>query len=1044
MASRLWRFLNTDIRELFSAETIAEGTEAAGAVLELADTLQEEGANIQQLAPLVGKISTLLDVLNSPLVQIVGAGLPFVSMAAKLLAFYLEKSKNPPTLEQCVALVSQAAYLESLQGFFKDDELLSRIGETPVSAPVQRQIKQLSELELNEDDARKAVVCFHDCKLAAAFGQVLLARLQDAGLDEEEAQILTARVAWNTYRYMISAWAESGEAVQHLAQPSFSEWRQELTKYQSIDDYLTEQIAKKPLENVFGEGFTFRDIYVPLKAKSLDKNGNEVENGEALNLESWAKNVLQDPQKQDLVMFVQGGPGRGKSVFSRMFADWVREQLYPIWIPVLIRLRDIPKLQESFTNTLRDAVSAKFAGDDWLKDRNSKYLFLLDGFDELLLEGRTSGGLEQFLRQVSQFQRDSQQGQDMGHRVLITGRTLALQGIERQMPDNLERVRIEVMDSQLQQQWLDKWERIFDRATRAAFEAFLQDRRCPDRVKELAREPLLLYLLAAMHRDRELQVDDFEGGASSTVAKIKIYEQFLNWVLTKQRPEWLTRQLTEQEIDDLRRILSEAGLCVVQSGGEFASVKAIEFRLKQDEGAKALLEEAQKRIGDDPLRNALAAFYLQKGSQTGSVEFAHKSFGEFLCADRLKESILEWTERSPRRKRFNIQEEQLHWEIYDLLGYGALTPEIVEYLMGLLTASEEFRPVELFERLKDFYFRWGDGEFIDAPPENMPQKKMRQLREQGIQLGQRQIDVYAGLNVMILLLELHRYGQERDDLKDKIVFYPCGEPNSQGELDDRMGLLCIIGYSRCIGAVGFRDTVGAFLSSTNLSEVDLSGAYLGYTNLNGADLSRAKFRSIDLRSSDLISSDFTGTDLRSANLRDANLKGANLLEADLRGADFSGADLSSADLRGADFSGADLSDAYLSGAYLSGGYFSGADLSRTDLRNAVLIGTDLSGADLSGANLSGANLSGANLSGANLSGANLSDANLNRTNFIGADLSGADLSRADLSRADLSRADLSNGIFGDVRWDENTKWENVSGLETAVNLPEALRQQLGL
>ncbi|MGK7902994.1 MAG: NACHT domain-containing NTPase, partial [Hormoscilla sp.] len=781
MASRLWRFLNTDIRELFSAETIAEGTEAAEAVLELANTLQEEGANVQQLAPLVGNISTLLDVLNSPLGEIVGAGLPFVSIAAKLLAFYLEKTQKPPTLEQGVALVSQAAYLESLQEFLKkDSDLLSRIGQTPVSAPVQQQIKQLSELELDEDDAKRAVVCFHDCKLAEVFGQVLLARLQDAGLDEEEAQILTARVAWNTYRYMMSAWGESGDAVQHLPQPSFNEWRQELTKYQSIEDYLTEQIATKPLENVFGEDFTFRDIYVPLKAKPLDENGNEVYDAEAFDLENWANNVLQDPEKQDRVMFVQGGPGRGKSVFSRMFADWVGEKLYPIWIPVLIRLRDIPKLQESFTNTLRDAVSAKFAGDDWLKDRNTKYLFLLDGFDELLLEGRTSGGLEQFLRQVSQFQRDSQQGKDMGHRVLITGRTLALQGIERQMPDNLERVRIQVMDSQLQQQWLDKWERIFDRATREAFEAFLQDGRCPERVQELAREPLLLYLLAAMHRDRELQVEDFEG-ASSTIAKIKIYEKFLDWVLKRQRPEWLTRQLTEQEIDDLRRILSEAGLCVVQSGGEFASVKAIEFRLKQDEGAKALLEEAQKRIGDDPLRNALATFYLQKGSQEGSVEFAHKSFGEFLCADRLKESIIEWTELGKKRKKFDIPEEQLHWEIYDLLGYGALTPEIVEYLMGLLTASEEFRPVELFERLNDFYFRWCDGEFIDAPPENLPQKKMRQLREQGIQLGQRQVDVYAGLNVMILLLELHRYGQEREDLKDKIVFYLCGEPNSEGE-----------------------------------------------------------------------------------------------------------------------------------------------------------------------------------------------------------------------------------------------------------------------
>jgi len=973
MASRLWRFLNTDIEDLFSAESVTEGVEAAGKVFELAKVVQEKGSNVEQLAPFVGKISTLLDVLNSPLGEIVAAGLPFVSLGAKLLAFFLEKTKKQPTLEECIAIVSQVAYLESLKGFLKDDDLLSRIGQTPVSEPVQQQIKRLDEFELEEEDAKRAAICFHDCKLAEVFGRVLSARLQDAGLEESEAEILTARVAWNTYRYLIQAWAESGEAAKHLAPPTFREWQQAQEKYQSVEDYLREHIAQKPEEKVFGEDFTFRDIYVPLKAKPLDENGNEIDDAEAFDLETWAKNVLQDLQKQDRVMFVQGGPGRGKSVFSRMFADWVREKLYPIWIPVLIRLRDIPKLQESFPNTLRDAVSAKFAGDDWLKDRNTKYLFLLDGFDELLMEGRTSGGLEQFLRQVSQFQRDSQRGKDMGHRVLITGRTLALQGIERQMPDNLERVGIEVMDSQLQQQWLDKWERIFDRAKREAFEEFLQDRRCPDRVQELAREPLLLYLLAAMHRDGELQVDDFEG-ASSTVAKIKIYEQFLNWVLTKQRPEWLTRQLTEQEIDDLRRILSEAGLCVVQSGGEFASVKAIESRLKQDEGAKALLEEAQKRIGDNPLRNALVAFYLQKGSQEGSVEFAHKSFGEFLCADRLKESILEWTERSPRRKRFNIQEEQLHGEIYDLLGYGALTPEIVEYLMGLLTASEEFRPVELFDRLKDFYFRWGDGEFIDAPPENLPQKKMRQLREQGIQLGQRQIDVYTGLNVMILLLELHRYAQEREDLKDKIVFSPCGQRNFEGELDDPMWLLCIIGYSRCIGAFGFRDIVCRFLSGANLS---------------GANLIRA---------------DLSGADLKGAKLRGAKLSGADLIRAKLRG----------------------------------------AGLIRADLFCADLFCADLFCADLFRADLRGANLRGAKLSDADLSGADLRRANLIRADLRRADLIRADLSDANLIRADLRGADLSDGISGNILWDEATNWENVRGLETAVNLPEALRQQLGL
>jgi hypothetical protein len=952
MTTRLWKFLTTDIGELFSAETVKGGAEAGKAVLELAKTLKEQSPKIEELAPLVRQLSSLLDVLNSPLAQIAGAGLPFLPVGAALLKFYADKTKKQPTLAQCVALVSQAAYLESLQLMLQQPEnktVLARIGETPVSDKVEQLLKKLGELELDDADAKTAAVCFHESKLAEAFDEVLSARLQHAGLNEAEAKTLTERVSCNTHRHMNEAWAQSGDAIKHLGKPTFGDWRKEQEKYQSIDTYL-ETIAEKPDEPVFAEKFSFRDIYVPLKALPVDANGQQVENANPIDLETWAKSALQDAQKQNKVMFVQGGPGRGKSVFCRMFADWVRRELHPIWTPVLIRLRDIRTLEKNFENTLQAAVKTDFVKSDsgWLTDRNTRYLFLLDGFDELLMEGRTSGGLEQFLKQVGAFQKDCQQSHEMGHRFLITGRSLALQTIERFMPSNLERVEIQPLDEKLQQQWFANWFKLADTDKSLAFQKFLRDTRCPDRVRELAQEPLLLYLLAAMHRDGKLKVEDFEA-ATGTQAKIRIYQSSLDWVLTKQRPE-------EQDTEDLRRILTEAGLCVVQSGGESAPVAMIEERLQSDAGAKALLEKAQKRLGDNPLRNALAAFYLQAGSKEGSVEFAHKSFGEFLCADRLKQSLEDWTELRRKGRGFNIDDSKLAEEIYDLLGYGGLTPEIVEYLMALLDACDEFRPVQLFERLHDFYLRWCDGDFIDIAEETLPQKKTRQLREQEIQLGQRQVDIYAGLNVMILLLELHRYAQSKDDLKDKIVFYPCGENGTDSF--DKGRLLRIIGYSHCTGVGGFLETVGPFLSGANLS-----GANLSSTNLS------------------------------SANLSGANLSGANLICAIL----------SSAKLSGANLSGANLSGAILSRADLSGANLSGAILSRADLS-----GANLSGANLIGANLIDAHLSYANLSGANLSGANLSGANLSSTFPI----------YLILSRANLSGANLENISWDkDTKWE---------------------------
>ncbi len=266
----------------------------------------------------------------------------------------------------------------------------------------------------------------------------------------------------------------------------------------------------------------------------------------------------------------------------------------------------------------------------------------------------------------------------------------------------------------------------------------------------------------------------------------------------------------------------------------------------------------------------------------------------------------------------------MHWEIYDLLGYGGLTPEVVEYLMSLVTESDEIPLVKLFQRLDDFYQRWCDGEFIDAYTETLPQKKSRQLHEQGIELGQRQVDIYAGLNAMILLLELNRYARGRDDLW-KIAFYPSGQSEDRYTLQ----MYRIISYCKAVQAEIFHKLIKRYLT-----DVDLSHVYL---------------RRIDLSF--------------------ANLSYASLNQAYLNGIDLSNADLSRAD----------LSSAYLGDAYLSGAYLRGADFS-----NAYLNGVD------------------------------------------------------------FSHANLSDDIYGDICWDENTKWEGVQGLETAINVPEALKKQLGL
>ena len=532
-------------------------------------------------------------------------------------------------------------------------------------------------------------------------------------------------------------------------------------------------------------------------------------------------------------------------------------------------------------------------------DKNTRFLFLLDGFDELLLEGRASGGLKEFVEQVEMFGRASH------HRFLVTGRPLALQGIDRLLSQtkSLERVAIEPMDDSIRQTWLDKWAVKVGTQEASEFQQFLQS--CPEEIQDnLAREPLLLYLLGRMHREQRLNVQMFTEAQEEIKAKIRIYDESVKWVLDKQRQDENLR-LAGLESEDLRRFMTEAALCVVQSGNESAKVAMLEARLKDSNDPVAkliqkareqppLAKESEKKV----LNNLLTAFYIKpaSGDKGGSVEFTHKSFGEFLFAERLVESFLDWTEPGTKRQRqeYRVSTEAVDKQIYDLLGYGSLTRDIVDYLSGLWAENSELDLVRLFKRLQDFYIHWCSGDFIDASPEqNLPQFKKEQLRKQlperETHLGLRQVDVYAGLNVMILLLELHRYAQTNDALKDKIIFYLCGQPDT--EEFDRERLFRIIGYSRCLDAHAFRQILAFFLKGAYLSRGNFRGADLSGTNLN-----RANFRGADLRGADLRGAFLFRADLSRADLSRADLFIANLNRADLNRADLSRADLSRANL----------------------------------------------------------------------------------------------------------------------------------------------------
>jgi hypothetical protein len=929
-------------KKLFSRETVEQaidsGTEVADKTFKLAEVLQKP--DIQKLGNVVAQGASLLDVLNSPLGELVETTVPFAKVATSLFKFYLTVSREKPTLADSVVLVSQIAYLESVKATLEKlqaakpvlyQQLLERQGQRSASQQVQANLKALGGVELNTSEAMRALVSFQESELATQFNAVLSLRLQDWGWKPESANQLAKKVASETHLYVRSAVAELGESAERLKH-WYQLGEQALFEKQfSIEDYLHREIRSQPDVPIFDEkNISLRDLYVPLKIRLLDQNGQILEEKEPINLQDWVRTMLDDPEKQRQILFLQGGAGQGKSVFCRMFADALSRSLTTTFTPILIRLRELTTLANNLTGTLTNHLqNHAFVSSDsgWLTDRQTTFLFLLDGFDELLLEGR-DGRLKDFLQQVEHFQKTSH------HRFIVTGRPLALQGVDRLITQDpcLERASLELMDDEIRDRWLAKWEAKVGADERQAFQAFLHS--CPDDVKnKLAREPLLLYLLARLHREQQLSVDSL-AGTEATATKVKIYDQAVQWVLEKQRQSENER-LTRLSSLQLRQFFREIAVCVVQSGHELATLAMLEKRLESNPDLKSLLQQSkenQEKAGveftdksDRPLNNLLTAFYLKPATDrlTGSVEFAHKSFGEFLFAERLKEALEDWAETTQDRYgqiQNRTLDSDLQWQVYDLLGYGGLTPEIMDYVMVMLDQSQllgnpkppapqpaspspaaDPQPfIHLFRRLQQVYFQWSDGVFIDEVGNNLPQKKMQLMNEQlqaiapDTRFGLRQVDVFTGLNLLILLFSMHRYAQRRDDLQAQIHFHPCGQPDTD-EFDNQR-LLRAIGYSNCVAVGTFTATVRRFLS-----RADLSGADLRDANLISADLSGAFFFCADLSDADL-----SGADLRDANLISADLSGAFFFRADLSGANLSGANLSDANLSDANLRGANF------------------------------------------------------------------------------------------------------------------------------------------
>nr|WP_199299903.1 pentapeptide repeat-containing protein [Trichocoleus sp. FACHB-262] len=791
--------------------------------------------------------------------------------------------------------------------------------------------------------------------------------------------------------------AKDYDCLKQLDTP-FTKATEREQAWREYASWLQQQI-EEPLLGV--AAFGLQKVYVPLRAfyERDSENGEEIELGRGgkargpkrivVDLKSELDGWLQRGDKDDAVRVISGGPGSGKSSFTKVFAAELAQQ--PQFRVLYVPLHRIDPAKDLV------AVLSEFTSDDKFlrfnpldsNHREDRLLLIFDGLDELSMQGKVGAEVAQKFIQEVQRQVERLNYYDIRVQALISGRELVVQANvsefrkERQVLHLLpyfitQKERQDYQDPEKQltedqrQVWWQKYGQVSGNLHSQLPEVL--DR---GKLQDLTAQPLLNYLVALSYEQGNVEFSD-------TTNLNVIYQDLLQQVYQRCWERYPHPSLKGVAKPNFVRALEEIALASWHGDGRTTTVFAIQVRFDKA-NLSSLLEAFQEGAKQGVTRLLTAFYFRQSGQQlTGEAtfEFTHKSFGEYLTARRIVRAV----------KR-----------IHDQLIKQQDDPDEGWDKRNALTHWAE---VCGFTRMDQYLFDFVCDEI------------RLNYQEDAARVASWQLTLSKLISFML------KHGMPMEKLDPRPDFH---EENRQAVNAEESLLAVLNACARCTEAIsnitwGTSEMFGSWLARlqgqrTSLENV-LALQCLGWLNLENCILSGR-----DLDGASLNWASLDGASLNRASLNRANLDGASLNRANLDGASLDGASLNRANLDGASLDGASLDGANLDGASLDGANLDGASLDGTSLNRVSLDRASLDEASLDGASLNWANLDGASLDGANLDGANLDGANLNAANLDGASLDGASLIKC-------------NGLtLEQVKEAEN--WQ-------AANYDAAFRQALGL
>ncbi len=737
-------------------------------------------------------------------------------------------------------------------------------------------------------------------------------------------------------------------------------------------------LQKQADESVFGESFSLRQIYVPLRAyyhrrsEKDEGTGRQEDLGRTLGQPAGTVKVVVDLEKEILAWVqepnppyptrvISGGPGSGKSCFSKMCAAVLSNSgaVRVLYIP-LHQFDPKQDLVDSVGRFVRQSellVHNPLAMDDGGEER---LLVIFDGLDELAMQGKV--GTETAKRFVEEVDRTVRRLnlRQVRLQVLISGRELVVQGTEDEfrqeaqilhilpyhIPDEAEG-EYEDPEGLLTEDQRQAWWQHYGAAIGEPYDGMPKELSHPA-FQELTSQPLLNYLVAVSLRRGKL---DFSHEVNLNLIYQDLLEAVYERGYEKGRPY---RAIQPMKEEDFTRVLEEIALSSWHGDGRTTTVKDIQKHCKAS-GLLGLLEAFQEGAAAGVTR-LLSAFYFRRhgtrhdGEQT--FEFTHKSFGEYLTGRRIVHGI-DYMVKELRRRQ---QDPYTAWDESDCLQHWARLcgpTRMDEYMYDFLCRQVQVTDhcvvadwQDALSRLVGFMLRHGMPMDRIAPrPTYLEETRQARNAEEAL---------------LVVLNACARVLKRMTRIEWPNPVSAGGWVRAlQGQREGPENTLAL----RCLSLMDMKQ---CSFHVSDLYEADLSQSDLGESGLILANCATACFTEANLANAELYRANLSGARMMKADLTQAGMMGADLQQADLRKATLRDADLRDADLRKADLRGADLREAELRKADLRGADLREADLRKADLREADLRKARLDAADLRGADLRKAKLRGARLRDAKL------------------------------------------------------------------------------